>query len=184
VARIDPIPLDEMTPEQRRINDAIAGKRGGGQAKGPFGIWLRTPALAAKAAAFGDHLRAELSIPQKLQELAILVVARHWSAQYEWFAHARHAAEVGIEPAIVEAIRTRRAPSISDDKEAIVYRVAKELCETRNLSDDAYARAVTLLGEQAVVDLVTTIGFYVMVAMVLVGFRVDVPDGGPKPLPE
>ena len=184
MARIDPIPLDRMTPEQRRINDAIAGKRGGGPAKGPFGLWLRTPELAEKAAALGDYLRANLVIPQKLQELAILVVARHWTAQYEWFAHARHAAAVGIDPAVVEAIRTRREPVIRDDKEAIVYRVAKELCESRNLSDDAYARAITLLGEQAVIDLVTTIGFYVMVAVVLVGFRVDIPDGGAKPLPE
>lgn len=158
MARIGPIPLDQMTPEQRRINDAIAGKRGGGPAKGPFGVWLRTPALAEKAAALGDYLRAELTIPPKLQELAILVVARHWTAQYEWHAHARHAAEVGIDPAIVEAIRTRREPKIA-----------------------AYARAVMLLGEQAVVDLVTTIGFYVMVAVVLVGFRVDIPDGGAKP---
>ena len=61
--------------------------------------------------------------------------------------------------------------------------MAKELCETRNLSDDAYARAVTLLGEQEAVDLVTTIGFYVMVAIVLVGFRVDIPEGGTNPLP-
>ena len=184
MARIDPIPLDQMTPEQRHVNDAIAAKRDGGPAKGPFAIWLRTPELAEKAAAFGDHLRAKLAIPQKLQELAILVVARHWTAQYEWHAHSRHLAKVGLDPTIVEAIRTRREPVIHDAKEAIVYRVAKELCETRNLSDDAYARAVTLLGEQAVVDLVTTIGFYVMVAVVLVGFRVDIPDGGPTPLPE
>jgi 4-carboxymuconolactone decarboxylase len=181
MARIDPIPPERMTAEQRRVNDAIAGRRGGGQALGPFSIWLRTPDLAEKAAALGDHLRSRLALAPRHQELAILVVARHWSAQYEWYAHARHAARVGLDAAVVEAIRTRREPAFADDSDAVVYRLTRELCDTRALGDDTYARAVDLLGEQTVVDLVTTIGFYVMVAVVLVGFRIDVP-GGARPL--
>jgi len=183
MARIDPIPREAMTPEQIRVNDAISSKRGGGQAHGPFGIWLRTPALAEKAMVFGDHLRAELALPQRLQELAVLVVARHWSAQYEWHAHARHAARLDIPAELIEAIRSRKEPVIADEKDEITYRLTKEMLETRALSDTTYADAVRLLGEQTVVDLFTTIGFYVMVAIVLVGFRVDIPDGGAPPLP-
>jgi len=182
MARIDAIPRDRMTPEQIRVNDAISAKRGGGQAHGPFGIWLRTPALAEKAAAFGDHLRAELTLSKRSQELSILAIARHWSAQYEWFAHARHAAGLGIPTDVIEAIRNRKTPKLDDPEDAIVYRLTTEIIETRALSDATYAAAVERLGEQTVVDLITTIGFYVMVAVVLVGFRVDVPTGE-KPLP-
>jgi len=184
MARIDPIPLDQMTPEQRRLNDEIAGSRGGGPAKGPFALWLRTPELADHANAFGSFLRHGTSVPQRLVELAVLVVARTYTAQYEWHAHAAHADKVGIAPELVEAIRSRREPVIEKDDEQIVHAVTTELTVDRKLSDVTYAKAVDVLGEQTVLDLVTIIGFYTMVAIVLVGFDVDIPDGGAKPLAE
>ena len=184
MARIDPIPLDEMNPEQKRINDEIAGSRGGGPAKGPFALWLRTPELADKANLFGSYLRQQTSVPQRLVELAVLVVARTYTAQYEWFAHAAHANKVGLDAALVEAIRTGREPVIEKEDEQIVHAVATALSVDRRLDNATYARAVEVLGEQTLLDLVTIIGFYTMVAVVLVSFDVDIPDGGAKPLPE
>jgi 4-carboxymuconolactone decarboxylase len=182
MARIDPIPLEAMTQEQKRINDEIAGSRGGGTAKGPFALWLRTPELADLANAFGSHLRHHTSVPQRLVELAVLVVARTYTAQYEWYAHAKYVEQVGLDPAVAEAIRSRTAPVIEKEDEKIVYAVASELSVDRRLSDPTYAKAVETLGEQTVLDLVTIIGFYTMVAVVLVSIDVDIPDGGPKPL--
>lgn len=184
MARISPIPLDAMTPEQKRINDEIAGSRGGGPAKGPFALWLRTPELADKANLFGSYLRQQTSVPQRLVELAVLVVARTYTAQYEWFAHAAHANKVGLDATLVEAIRTGQEPVIEKEDEQIVHAVATALSVDRRLDDATYARAVEVLGEQTLLDLVTIIGFYTMVAVVLVSFDVDIPDGGPKPLAE
>ena len=182
MARIDPIPLDRMTPDQKRINDEIAGTRGGGAAKGPFALWLRTPELADKANAFGSYLRHHTSVPQRLVELAVLVVARTYTAQYEWYAHEKYVEKVGLDPAMVDAIRARRVPMIEKEDEQVVHAMARELSVDRNLSDATYARAVEVLGEQTVLELVTIIGFYTMVAVVLVSFDVDIPDGGDKPL--
>ena len=184
MARIDPIPMDQMTPEQRRLNDDIAGSRGGGPAKGPFALWLRTPELAEHANAFGSHLRHRTSVPQRLVELAVLIIARTYAAQYEWHAHAAHADKVGLAPELVEAIRTRREPVIVEADEKIVHAVTTELTVGRKLDDDTYERAVEILGEQTLLDLVTIIGFYTMVAIVLVAFEVDIPNGGDKPLAE
>ena len=184
MARIDPIPMDQMTPEQRRLNDEIAGSRGGGPAKGPFALWLRTPELAEHANAFGSHLRHKTPVPQRLVELAVLIVARTYTAQYEWHAHAAHADKVGLAPELVEALRTRQEPTIEKEDEKVVHAVTTELSAERKLDDATYAKAVEVLGEQTVLDLVTIIGFYTMVAVVLVGFDVDIPDGGAKPLPE
>ena len=184
MARIDPIPMDQMTQEQRRLNDEIAGSRGGGTAKGPFALWLRTPELAAHANAFGSHLRHGTSVPQRLVEVAVLIVARTYTAQYEWHAHAAHADRLGIAPELVEAIRTRKEPVIVEQDERIVHAVTTELTTGRKLSDATYQRAVEVLGEQTVLDLVTIVGFYTMVAIVLVAFDVDIPDGGNKPLAE
>ena len=85
-------------------------------------------------------------------------------------------------PAIAEAIRTRKAPEFTRNDEKAVYALTMELCENRSLGDETYARAVELFGEQTVLELVTIIGFYTMVAVVLVSFRVDIPNGGAPPL--
>jgi 4-carboxymuconolactone decarboxylase len=184
MARIDPIPRDDMTPEQLRVNDLISATRGGGQASGPFGLWLRTPELAEKATIFGSHLRSETSLSQRLTELAVLTIARAWTAQYEWFAHERYVEQVGLDPAIVDAIKNRADPAIEKEDEKIVYRVTSELMDERKLSDETYAEAVRVLGEQTTLDLVTIIGFYTMVAIVLVACQVDIPNGGENPLAE
>lgn len=184
MARLDPIPMDQMTPEQRRLNDKIAGSRGGGPAKGPFALWLRTPELADHANAFGTYLRHGTSVPQRLVELAVLIVARTYTAQYEWHAHAAHADRLGLSPELVEAIRTRKKPVIVEKEEKIVHAVTTELTVKRKLSAATYALAKEILGEQMLLDLVTIIGFYTMVAVVLVAFDVDIPDGGDKPLAE
>jgi 4-carboxymuconolactone decarboxylase len=171
MARIDVIPFDKMTAEQKRVNDFIAGKRHGGHARGPFGIWLRNPVLAEKAAHFGDYVRDELSIDRALAEFAILVIARHYTAQYEWFAHERHARSVGIDDAVIEAVRHGKEPPMADAKMKATYALTREVLEKKSVSDATQT-----------VELATTIGFYAMVAMMLVTFLVDVPEG-PDPLP-
>lgn len=182
MARIDPIPREEMTAEQVRVSEAIAAARSADAARGPFAIWLRTPALAEIAGELGAYLRTRTSLPRRLLELAVLTVARAWTAQYEWFAHAKFVEAAGLDPALVEAIRTGRPPAFGSDEEAIVHEVATELIDSRRLGEDTYRRAVSLLGEQAVIDLVTVVGYYVMVALVLVALEVETPDGS-TPLP-
>ena len=181
MARVDPIPRDQMTDEQRRLNDAIAAHRSGGQAGGPYAIWLSNPVLTEKAAALGNYLRHESSVPRRLSELAILVTARAWNSQYAWRSHEKHARIAGLETTIIEAIKHRRRPDFVHQDDIVVYDLATELHAKREIGDAAYARAVERLGERSVIDLVTIIGFYTMVAMVVVAFQSDV--AGAKPLP-
>jgi 4-carboxymuconolactone decarboxylase len=182
MARVKLIPRDEMTDEQRSLNDSIAALRSGGQAGGPYGILLHNPALAEKAVALGNHLRRHTSISFRLSELAILVTARAWDAQYEWRSHEKHARNAGLEEEIIDAIKHRRSPPLTDDADRLVYDLATELLATKVISDATYARAIAVMGEQAVIELVAIIGFYTMVAMIVVGFEADVP-GGVLPLP-
>ncbi|MEK9683914.1 MAG: hypothetical protein VW226_05155 [Rhodospirillaceae bacterium] len=185
MARINPIPMDAMDPEQRRCNDEIAATRGGGAAKGPFALWLRTPELADKANAFGSFLRHKTSVPQNLVELAVLIVARHYTAQYEWHAHHNSWRKLGLDEGIAEAIRNREMPKLQTDQDIAVYQMTSELLENKKVSEGSYSAAVGILGEQTVLDLVTIIGFYVMVALVLVTFEVEIPgEHDKKPLPE
>jgi 4-carboxymuconolactone decarboxylase len=182
LGRLPPLPREALDPEQRRVNDLIQARRGraGGLAGGPFGVWLRDPALTEKAAALYHHLRHDITAPQRLCELAILVTARAWTAQYEWYAHEKHAAPSGLDGAVVAAIRDRQKPNFTKQDEAIVYELTMELQESRALSDATYRRARELLGETVLIELVTLVGFYTMLALLLVGFDVDIPQDAVK----
>jgi 4-carboxymuconolactone decarboxylase len=181
MARIDPIPREEMSDEQRRVHDLIGAGRSGGVVSGPFPIWLRQPALAEKAAGLLSFLRRDLALPVRLSELAVLVTARAWTAQYEWAVHEKHAVAAGLDQAIATSIEEGRTPSFTREDEAAVYALSSELQHGRAVSATTYARAVAALGEPSVVALVATIGFFTMVAVVLVAFEVEAP-GGATPL--
>lgn len=178
--RIPDLDPADMTSRQKDLFDAIAGPRGG-VVRGPFAIWLRHPDLVDKANDFGNHLREGTSVPQRLSELGILVTARFWRASYEWFAHANTAAKLGLDQAIIDAIRVGETPKFNDETEEIVYALATELYETRFISDPVYERALSILGQEQVIDLVAILGFYTMVAMTLNGFHAPLPEGAADP---
>jgi 4-carboxymuconolactone decarboxylase len=179
--RLPPLDPARFSPEQKHLHDAIAGVRGGA-VRGPFAVWLRTPAIAEAANRFGNAIRLDGKLDKKLFELAILAVARHWGAQYEWFVHERHALDAGLARDIVEAIRDRRVPVFADDAQRLVYEVVNELQQTRTLGDASYQRAVAALGEELLIELITTVGFYTVAAMMINAFAAPVP-GGARPLP-
>lgn len=176
MARMDPIPLDQMTEEQRTLHDLIKKQRSRGKVQGPFAVMLQAPDVCERVAEMVDHLLQETRVSLPLKELAIIVIARQYTAQYEWFVHARRAQQVGLDENIIEAIRQRRPPDFKDPKEALVYAMTLEIIEKRKLSDALYASAKKTFGDAALVELIALIGFYVMIAVFLVTFEVEVPD--------
>src|SRR5579862_3853259 len=102
-SRYPAIPADQMNEAQKRAAAAIvAGPRG--EVRGPFNALLRSPELADRIRHMGDYLRFESDVPADLKELAILLVARFWSAQYEWYAHSKLSVKAGLSPAVSDAI--------------------------------------------------------------------------------
>jgi 4-carboxymuconolactone decarboxylase len=191
--RFQPIPTDELTPDQRALADAIrSGPRSSlknsaaarpGPLGGPFNVWLRSPGIGNLIQSLGAEIRFRSSLPAKLNEFAIIITARHWTSQYEWFAHHRLALEAGLDPAIGEAVAQGRRPSKMDADETIVYDFSRELHETQGVSDATYQAAVDRFGERGVMDLIAVNGFYVLVSMALNVDRTPLPGGAPEPLP-
>jgi 4-carboxymuconolactone decarboxylase len=180
MARVPDLAPADRTPEQVKIFDEIAGPRGG-VVRGPFAIWLRNPELADKANQLGNALRVKGKLDKRLFELAILVVARGWTAQYEWFAHAEAALAAGLGADTIEDLRQGKEPALTRADERIVYKVAYELQVHHKISDATYAEAEQALDLPLLIELVSVVGFYTMVAIVLNGFEAPVP-GGSKPL--
>jgi len=192
--RFKPIPLEYLTAEQRVLADAIrSGPRGAvknsaaakpGPLGGPFNVWLRSPDIGNIIQGLGAAIRFRSSLPPKLNELAIIVTARRWTSQYEWFAHHRLALAAGLDPAIAEDIAQGCRPSKMSEDEAIVHDFSRELHETQGVSDATYKRALDRFGERGVMDLIAVNGYYVLVSMTLNVDRTPLPDGAQPPLPQ
>jgi 4-carboxymuconolactone decarboxylase len=179
--RLPPLAPERMTARQREVAEAIAGGPRGGL-RGPFQAWLRSPELADRFQRVGEYVRFQSSIPPALNELAILVTAREWTAQFEWHAHHALAMKAGLPPAIAEAIARGERPEGMDADQNAIYEFAVELHRDRSVSDATYAAVAGRFGERGVVDLIAACGYYVAVAMTLNVSRVPLPDGVPPPL--
>src|SRR3989440_10288521 len=105
------IPFTEMTPAQRAYADAVmsgpvaatgsaAVVPGAATIGSPFNVYLRSPELAQQLRKVGEHVRFKSSLPARLNEFAILVTARHWGSQFEWFAHHRLALKAGLRSSV------------------------------------------------------------------------------------
>ena len=180
-ARFSPVAMDELNDVQKRVAERVLKVSSAGLG-GPYAILLRSPVLLERYLGMTDYLRFETSLPKRLNEFAILIEARLWDAQYEWWAHHPIAMRAGLSPEIAEEIRNGRRPAAMQEDEAIVYDVVTELLRDRNLTDATFERARTILGEQPTIDLIAVAGFYMMVSAVLIAGRVNPPDGT-MPLP-
>jgi 4-carboxymuconolactone decarboxylase len=185
------IPLEEMTPEQRSVAEAIrSGPRAavpGSSANAatpgsPFNPWLRSPEAADLLQRLGSYLRFRSSLPPRLSEFAILITARDWDSQYEWYAHHRLALQGGLNPSVAADLAEGKRPAGMREDEAVVYDFCSELLRQRKVSDATYKAALDRFGERGVMDLIAVSGYYVLVSMTLNVDRTPVPGDGKPPL--
>ena len=185
---------EEMSQAQRDLVRSIrsgprasvqgsAANQAGGSLGSPFNVFLRSPELGEELQRVGSYIRFKSVLGPRLTELAILVTARHWSAQYEWHAHHRLAMQAGLAPAIADDIAHGRRPAAMAPDEDAVYQSSCELHEHKRVSDATYAQVHDRFGEQGVMDLIAVNGYYSLVSMVLNVDRTPIPGGGPDPLP-
>jgi 4-carboxymuconolactone decarboxylase len=180
--RFSQLTPDQLNDAQKKAAERILKVSSAGLG-GPYSMLLRSPTLTARYLGMTDYLRFETSLPHRLNELAILIEARLWDAQYEWWAHYPIALKAGVPKAVADDIRDGRRPTTMQPDEAVVYDVCVELLRERHLSEATFRRAKELLGEQQVVDLVAVASFYVMVSSVIIAGEIGVPAGETPPLP-
>lgn len=183
MTRLPELDLADLSPEQRKVHDAIlAGPRG--TVRGPLLAWLHSAELADKAQGLGAFCRYDTSLPPRLSELAILVTGAHWRAGYEWHVHAPIGIKAGLDPAAVEAIRKREQPTLAREDEAAVHAFARELLEQHQVTEATYRRAAAALGARGVVELVGILGYYGLISMTIKAFELPLLEGAENPFPD
>jgi len=164
--RLPEIPPAQQTEAQRDASKTFLEDRKV-PVFGPFVPLLRSPQLMLQAMSMGDYLRYHNALPQKINEFVILITAREWTQQLEWQIHQPIAVKAGLSQAITDAIARGERPQGMDEAEEIAWDFSTQLHHDRHVDDKTWARAVAKFGEQGVVDMAGTNGYYDFLAMTM-----------------
>jgi 4-carboxymuconolactone decarboxylase len=165
-SRMPPLPDGSMSDAQREAAEAmLAGPRKG--VKGPFIPLLRSPELMDHLQRTGEYLRFRSSLQPRISEFVMLIVARQWTQQFEWFVHVPLGRAAGITEDTIAALADGRRPREMSDTESIAYDFCEELLRNKGVCEHTYQRAVAAFGERGVIDMIGVAGYFTTVSMVM-----------------
>jgi 4-carboxymuconolactone decarboxylase len=179
MSRLEPLPREKMDPDFARYFEELV--RTGGRFGGPSVAYMRNPAFFRVNQAMSDSVRANSLTPIERQ-IAVLVTVHHYGARYAWCVQTRASLTAGVTRETIDAINDKRRPQLTQASEIACWEVADALAGKRSLDDATYGRALAALGEQRLVDLVTTVGFFSLVGTTLRAFEIDPPADDAIPL--
>jgi len=177
-ARYRELSEGELTPEQRIVFESIVSTRGG-VVPTPFHILAESPELASLTQALGAFCRYRTGLPPRLSELAVLITAAYWGAEYELAVHVPEARKAGIPETVIDAVREGRPPPFDDDESRLIHAFATAFYATREVPDAIFEQAVLRFGRRRVVELTGVLGYYSGLAMLLRVFRVQSKTANP-----
>jgi len=184
LARFAPLKAEELSPAQKAWADMIAAPpRNAKFVNPPYRAYIRSPDLAPKLTTLAEYLRWNTSLPPRLSEMAILITARHWTAQYVWFAHYPLAIKGGLDAKVAGDIAAGRRPDTMKDDEAALYDLAMALYRDKKVSDPVYKSALERFGERGIMDIIAVMGFYDITSMTLITMQASAPNDSVPPLP-
>ena len=163
MSRIPPVTRDSVPEALREVFDEInAGPDGVGT--GPMSILKHSPELARRAIPLFEYVRNESTVPHPIRELAMLATARAKDCIYIWDRHVPIARQSGLKDDLIDALRDRKPlPPLAPDESAVIN-LATEFFSGSRVSEETFQAAHQQFGAQALVELVTLMGFYAMLA--------------------
>lgn len=179
MTRISILSEDQMNEEQRAV--ISAAKADGKPHGGPFWAYIRNPKLMQNVhegmAAIGNS-----SLSAREQQIATLVIARFWGANYPWAVQCRNALKIGLSQEEIDSINNRGPLPTDDKRELLAHQVANELLADKGLSEKTYAAAVEAFSEEELVTLVARVGSFSMTCCTANAFDITPPDEAPARL--
>jgi 4-carboxymuconolactone decarboxylase len=177
MARVPYVGRESLDAEGQKIYDQIRQDRNSPEVGLQFRALLNSPTAAGHLTSLGAQLRFESAMPEKLKELAIILVAREWNSDIEWTGHALLAARAGVSDGAIEAIRTRRAPEGLNGDEVVIARYVHQAIRDKEVSDGTFAEAHQLLGDRGITDLTLTVSYYTALAIAQIALKPEMGGG-------
>ena len=179
--RFPQLTLEQLNEQQRPFADEILKVSSIG-ITGPYNSMLRSPVMGQRLFNLLDYVRFNTSVPRKLNEFAILIQARLWTSQVEWYAHYPLAIKAGLPEAVANDLKVGKRPASMQPDEAAVYDFCMELSTKHEVSDATFKKTRELFSEQQVIDLIAVSGTYITAAMMANTAEEQVPAGKTPPL--
>ena len=179
MTRVTVLKREELDAEQRKVYEEV--EKAGGPLGGPYWAYIRNPRFMRLSQDMGDYLRAS-KLSNRERQLVVLTVIRFWNAKYPWAIQAGRSLAAGLDQAAIDAINARQTPRLTDAREKAAYEVARELLETKAVSEATYRAAEKALGMAQLVDVVSCVGYFSMIASTSNAFDIDPPESQPARL--
>jgi len=181
MARIPAVTPNQFSAHEQVIVDRFLGARGKFPHEGPYSTMLHVPEVALHVDTLRRFLRDEASLPQKLQELVMITVAREMDCAYIWHAHSAAARAIGVRGDIIDNLREKRAlTGLAADEQAVVD-YTLELLRHRKVSQSTFDRASACFGQRGTVVLTNLIACYAVLAYNMNAFEVKAPPATVEP---
>ncbi|HXJ81131.1 MAG TPA: carboxymuconolactone decarboxylase family protein [Candidatus Methylomirabilis sp.] len=175
MARIPLVTREQIAEKERSAYDAFILSRGNRPNVGPYSLLLHMPEMAQRLEALRTYLRDEASLPQKLQELVMISVAREMSCAFIWYAHAAAARTAGVRDEIVDGIRDKRTLTDLDPDEQTVVAFTRELLQNRRVSRQTFEAATARFGQRGTMTLTNLIACYAVLAYNMNTYELEAP---------
>jgi len=161
---------EELGPEGQKVFDAIAQSRG--VVGGPWLALLHSPEMAQRTMHLGSYVRFESTLDHKVLEFAALVAARELECKHEWAAHINHGTKAGIPMATIRLVHGKKGTESFPSDDAQIVSFVREMIHAHRVSEPTFQAIYARFGEQGMVELTATIGYYAMLACTLNTFDV------------
>lgn len=161
---------EELGPEGQKVFDAIAQSRG--VVGGPWLALLHSPEMAQRTMHLGSYVRFESTLDHKVLEFTALVAARELECKHEWAAHVNHAQKAGVSLETIRLVHGKKGAESLSSEDAQIVSFVREMIHNHRVSEPTFQAIYARFGEQGMVELTATIGYYAMLACTLNTFDV------------
>jgi 4-carboxymuconolactone decarboxylase len=184
MARIPLATREQIAETEKPAYDAFMQSRANRPNIGPYSLLLHMPEVAQRLEALRTYIRGEASLPQKLQELVMISLAREMNCAFIWYAHAAPARQAGIRDDVVDGIREKRALANLDPDEQTAVDFTRELLRNRAVSRPTFEAAIARFGQRGTMTLTNLIACYAVLAYNMNAYELAAPaHATEKPLP-
>jgi len=181
MARIPLATRDQIVEKEKPAYDAFMLSRANRLNIGPYSLLLHMPEVAQRLEALRTYIRNEASLPQKLQELAMISVAREMGCAFIWYAHAAAARQAGVRDDIVDSIREKHPLANLDPEEQTVVDFTRELLQDRKVSRPTFDAATARFGQRGTMTLTNLIACYAVLAYNMNTYALEAPAHPTEP---
>ena len=174
MSRVNLIQKDQASPEVKELFQQIEDN--GARIMNVYKVVANSPHVARNFIKLGNSLIARTDLSPKLRELVIMQIAKLCNCEYEWVQHKPVALQSGISPTQLDAIELWKESNYFSDEERAILQYVDEVAQNVKVIDETFQTLRRYFDERSIVELTLAIGWWGMLARLLVPLEVEIDE--------